>query len=218
MSVFRQIFDATSEFLEARGVSPDLFQGEEADQSDIDAFNSDADTLLPDTFSRFFTELGDGFEFGWEDPEGNAFGHFSMPTLGELRTKQEWWNENIQDFLDDANSLDRCIKPQFRAQAFAIWGRMKGWIPFWEEGNGDHFCVDTKTGQIVYDQHDWFDGFGSLAKTNGIVAGNNLVNFLENWSRFCFQSNKDLWWGEFSEFGAIRWEPQYFDARFYRGG
>ena len=119
-------------------------------------------------------------------------------------------------FLEDPHSLDKCVDRPFRAKAFDVWRKMRSWLPVCSDGSGDSFCLDLQTEQIVYDQHDWFDGFGKLAKTNGIIAGQNFYDFLENWSRFCFCPNSSLWWGEFGKFGAIKWEEAYFDTEYFR--
>ena len=71
------------------------------------------------------------------------------------------------------------MEARFRAEAFEIWRRMNSWIPFITEANGDHFCVECASGRILYDQHDWFDGFGALASKNGAVAGGSLEDFLK---------------------------------------
>lgn len=215
MSTFVEIFDSTAKFLHERGISPEVAQGKKALLADVERFRKQTGVSLPESFSSFFTDFSDGFVLNWEKTE-DEWGTFSMPSLDQLSSERLDWERNIRSFLDDPNSLDKCIDAPFRAKAFEIWRRMESWVPFWDEGNGDHFCVDVATGQIVYDQHDWFDGFGLLAKTNGIIAGQTLSDFLENWSRFCFQSNKQLWWGEFAQFGEIKWESDYFDSNYFR--
>ena len=216
MSAFADIFDSTSAFLRSKGVALEVLKRKKATHSDVDLFRRQTGVSLPASFSAFFTDFADGFDLRWEKGE-NTFGAISIPSLQQLAEKRRNMARNVRDFLDDPNSLDRCVAPEFRAEAFHVLRTMESWVPFWDEGNGDHFCVDASSGRIVYDQHDWFDGFGSLTTTSGIVAGQNLSDFLENWSRFCFQPNKNLWWGEFGKFGAIKWEAVYFEAKFFRG-
>lgn len=215
MNVFADIFEATATFLRTKGASPQIVKGGKASRSAVDKFSRETGVALPASFSSFYTEFADGFSFTWEANE-DQWGAFSILNLEQLSKDRRDWEKNISEFLDDPNSLDQCIDPPFRGEAFEIWRNMKSWVPFWDEGNGDHFCVETTSGRIVYDQHDWFDGFGSLATTNGIVAGQSLEDFLKNWSRFCFRPNKSLWWGEFGKFGSIKWEPDYFDADYHR--
>jgi cell wall assembly regulator SMI1 len=218
MSTFADIFDATATFLRAKGISPQVSKGRRASQSAVERFREQSGLALPESFAAFYTDFADGFDFSWQKTERER-GAFSIPTLKQLSKDRRAWETLVRHFLDDPRSLDRCIDPPFRAEAFEIWRKMTSWVPFWDEGNGDHFCVDTSNGRIVYDQHDWFDGFGSLlAKTNGLIAGQSLADFLQNWSRFCFQPNKRLWWGEFGEFGAIKWEPEFFEPEFFRRG
>ena len=215
MSAFAEIFDSTSAFLRAKGIPTNVSKGRMARPTAIERFQKQTGIQLPASFAALFTDYADGFHFSWEKSE-DIWGSVSIPSLKEIAAQQKGWRTNVRDFLADPKSMDKCVAPPFRAEAFKIWQRMESWIPFWDEGNSDHFCVDSLSGQIVYDQHDWFDGFGSLAKTNGIVAGKTLEDFLRQWSRFCFRPNKSLWWGEFGKFGSIKWEKEYFDAEYCR--
>jgi hypothetical protein len=216
MSAFAEIFNTTSDFLRLKGITPQITKGRAASPAELEQFRKKTGVVLPESFARFFTEYANGFEFCWQKSD-EIWGSVSIPGLKQLAKRQLDWVGNVRGFLEDPNSLDECIDSPYRDQAFEIWRNMKSWIPFWDEGNGDHFCVDASDGRIRYDQHDWFDGFGSLAKTNGIIAGVSLEAFLQNWSRFCFCRNKSLWWGEFAAFGAIQWKPEFFDSEYYRG-
>lgn len=215
MNAFADIFESTTAFLHSKGITPQLSKGNPAGPNAVERFQKQTGLQLPSNFAAFFTNFADGVWFGWEKSE-DIWGGISIPSLNELAAQQEEWQRNVREFLNDPKSMDHCIDAPFRAEAFEIWRRMDSWVPFWDEGNGDHFCVDPFTGQIVYDQHDWFDGFGSLAKTNGILAGKTLEDFLRQWSRFCFRPNESRWWGEFGEFGLIKWDPEYFDPEYYR--
>ena len=215
MDNFAKIFDDTAAYLKTKGISAYIFKGTKASQSAIQQFCQENGLTLPESFLAFYTHYANGFEFNWVKNE-DVWGGFSIPNLTQLSEQRLNWERNVQDFLNDPNSLDRCVDLPFRAEAFKIWHEMKSWVPFWREEDGDHFCVDVRNGQIIFDQHDWFDGFGSLTKANGIIAGTNFEEFLNNWSRFCFQPNKSFWWGEFNKFGVIKWEAEYFNAEFYR--
>jgi len=216
MSAFPAIFDATAEFLKGKGIAPEVSKGKKATPTDIKRFHTQTGILLPESFSAFYTGFADGFEFRWEKTE-DQWGVFSIPSLKQLSEDRRSWERRVRRFLHDPDQLGGCVDPQFRPAAFKIWGRMESWVPFWDEGNGDHFCVVAASGLIVYDQHDWYDGFGTLAKTNGLLAGQSLVEFVQNWSQFCFRRNKSLWWGEFAKHGEIKWEPEFFDMEFFRG-
>lgn len=215
MNAFAEIFDSTFAFLRAKGITANVSKGRTASRASVADFHKQTGIQLPESFSTFFTGFADGFDFRWEQNE-DVWGSISIPCLRDLAARQQDWRRNVRDFLDDPTSMERCVKPTFRIEAFEIWRRMDSWIPFWTEGDGDHFCVDAVNGHILYDQHDWFDGFGSLAKTNGIVAGATFEDFLQHWSRFCFMPNNSLWWGEFGKFGAIKWDVAYFDAEYCR--
>ncbi|MGV3755372.1 MAG: hypothetical protein ACO1QS_08335 [Verrucomicrobiota bacterium] len=215
MITFAAIFAETGRFLETKGLAAEITQGDKATSQDIAQFQEQTSLVLPASFSAFHTGFANGFDFRWMQTE-DVWGIFSLPSLEHMANHRQAWAGNINDFLDDPHSLDNCVKPRFRPAAFAIWRQMLSWVPLWNEEEGDHFCLDTTNGQILYSPHDWFDGFGSVYKTGGVVAGKDLADFIKNWSRFCFQPNKSLWWGEFAEFGAIKWESQYFHPQFCR--
>jgi len=215
MNTFAEVFSETGRFLKNKGVTVETSRGQEAASQDITQFQEQTGIILPASFSRFYTVFANGFDFRWMQSE-DAWGIFSLPTLEHMARQRRAWADNIHDFLDDPHSLDNCVEPTDRPAAFAIWRQMLSWVPIWNEDNGDRFCLNTANGQILYSPHDWFDGFGSVYKTGGIFSGKGLTDFIKNWSRFCFQPNQSLWWGEFAEFGTIKWEAQYFNPQFCR--
>ena len=70
--------------------------------------------------------------------------------------------------------------------------------------------------QIPYDKHDWFDGFGNIDTTNGVVAGTSLVDFISKWSRFYLTCPVSLWWGSCVKDGVFNWDASLFDPEFTR--
>ena len=173
MSSFPEIFDSTAAFLKKKGISVEVNGGAKASMREVEKFHRQTGIVLPESFASFYTGFANGYEFIWQKDD-ETWGRFSIPNLDEIAVSTQDWLSNIKDFLDNPHSLDQCVKPPFRAEAFDIWKRMRGWAPMRRDTDGDHFCVETSSGRILYDQHDWFDGFGSLAKTNGIVAGESL--------------------------------------------
>ncbi|OYV07113.1 MAG: hypothetical protein CFE26_02770 [Verrucomicrobiales bacterium VVV1] len=112
--------------------------------------------------------------------------------------------------------MDQCIDPEFGEDAFRIWQRMKRWVPFIEEPEGDTFCLDLDSGMIVFDKHDWFDGFGEIAGTNGLIVGPSLIDFIRTWGRFSFAPQ---WFADAPHAASqthLDWIP--VDSRFERQG
>lgn len=190
-SDFSATFNEVDEFLQSKGVTVKVHLAEPANQRDLDAFAGKTGFHLPSSFSDFFSNFSNGYTFCWESEDGS--GVFSMPDLEALAAMQRDWVENICKFADDPESMNLCVEPEFREEAFRIWARMKNWIPFFEEPDGDAFCIDLTTGAIVFNKHDWFDGFGEIAETNGMIAGSSLIDFIRTWGRFCFSS---MWFGD----------------------
>lgn len=181
---FAAAFEDVATFLQSNDVTPKIELSDPASQADLDKFTQTTSVELPSSFSDFFTTFSDGYSFSWES--GDESGDFSMPNLESLAEMRREWSERTREFADDPQSMDQCIEPEFREAAFGIWTRMKNWSPFIEEPDGDTFCIDLSSGAIVFDKHDWFDGFGEIAETNGMIAGSTLIHFVRTWGRFCF--------------------------------
>ncbi len=185
-NVFSSIFDDVSRFLGSKGVHANTTLKPCACLDDIRVFNDTTKLDLPDSFAKFHTYFSNGYEFRWEGAGG--MGLFSIPSLSELAVHRANWLEYVCQYADDPSSMDLCIKPQFRQRAFEIWKQMKLWVPFFDESEGDSFCLNTSNGEIVFNKHDWFDGFGEIAETNGLVAGSSLEDFVKNWALFSFEA------------------------------
>jgi hypothetical protein len=92
--------------------------------------------------------------------------------------------------------------------------RMRHWLEFHDEGNGDRFCFDMSTAghPVVFDQHDWMDGGSGH---NGHLLGESLLAFYTAWSRVCFQRPEGLWWPSvFQKDGGINWTSKEFRKPF----
>ena len=215
MSEWLNLFRDVKKDLEAKGIEVESLLNEAASKKEIDKFQKQTGLLLPKNFADFYEEFADGFYFGWERDD-NAWGCFAMPSISDLTKETKAWLRFVNEFASNPKSMDQCIDVEHRPEAFEIWNQMKLWAPFWEEPNGDHFCVDVSNGSIVFDQHDWFDGFGSIATTNGMMAGSTLFDFVESWSKYYFRPPQSLLWEVFGKVGRINWEPNFFDPEFVR--
>jgi len=213
MASFAEVFGTTEKFLRSKGIAAEINAGPTVTVKALKEFEQQAGLALPASFSEFYTGFANGLDFRWIQDE-DTWGIFSLPPLEDIAFQRKKWVQNIHDFLDDPHSLDKCIKPRFRPQAFDIWRQMLSWTPVWNEESDDQFCLDTTTGQILCYQRDWFDGFGSIFKSSSFLAGENLLHFAQNWSRFCFQPDRSLWWGNLEEGGIIKWEARHFNPEF----
>ncbi len=184
-SPFAGIFEDARRDLEARGIEVHRTANGPAAEGALATFARDTGVELPRSFADFFIGFSNKYQFHWEH-EGES-GYFSMPSLEELASMHREWTERVAEFSDDPHSLDECMEAEFRDEAFGIWKRMRSWLPFYQEPDGDEFCVDLSSGKIVFNKHDWFDGFGKIAETNGLIAGDSLTDFLQNWALFYFQ-------------------------------
>ncbi|BCU75325.1 hypothetical protein [Luteolibacter sp. LG18] len=213
----RTLFKTLSAELIERGIEPSLRGNPPCGTESIREFERASSLQLPRRISDIYTGFADGFIFEWEDSQETS-GLFGLPPLSQLTEDTQTWQDTIRSFTDDPSSMDQCVAPPYREEAFRCWNRMRSWIPIWNEGNGDHFCLDATTGEIQYYPHAWYDGFGKIATTCGIPAGTDLDDFVVNWSRYYFTPPHHYYWGAFLKAGRITWEPSYFGTDHVRPG
>lgn len=210
MNDYAQLFRSVAKDLASKGIDAEFSDATPCDEDLVLDFEQVTNLKMPGSLKEFYTKFSDGFAFQWERSE-DCWGCLAFPEISELTDETRSWQGNVRDFADDPKSMDRCIEPKHRPRAFEIWREMKNWIPIAQEANGDQFCV-RPGGSIVYHQHDWFDGFGEIAKTNGHLAGKTLFEFIRNWSRYYFMPPKNHWWGALAKDGPIAWQSKYFSS------
>jgi hypothetical protein len=167
---------------------------------------------IPASVAEFYAEVGDGMVFRWrckgDDYAPSAKVEFStlanktVASLDEIKWRTEW--DDTYDF--------RFTKDPRKARRTAP--KMRKWLPFHEEGNGDWISLDTeaKGVPVVYDRHDWFDGGTG---ENGHRAGASLLDFYTQWSKACFQFPRSSWWPKvFKASGGIDWASEEFREPF----
>lgn len=206
---FENIFAEAAAWLKGKGISPAIEKRKIASSSEVARFSMRTGLDLPTSFSSFFTKFSDGYEFSWERNDGE-WGLFRMPTLAQLAKKQRDWIDYVEEF----HTRDNLVDEELADKGMRIWKRMRYWVPFWDEGNGDHFAVDTRSGKIVYDQFCWYGNDERVV--NGITAGRDLTDFVGAWSNYCFRRVKSQWWAEFVDLGRITWNEASFDPEFTR--
>ena len=161
---------------------------------------------IPDSMAEFYAEIGDGLVFWWQARgERPPFANLEIPrladitldTLDQVAWRTEWEDENDFRFTDD---------PALAKQTAL---RMRKWLPFFDEGNGDRICLDTNApgAPVVFDQHDWYDGGSG---SNGHVLAASLMEFMSGWASVCFQLPCSLWWPSVfdKDGGGVRWNDE----------
>lgn len=208
-----EVLRDTASALRSRGIEVATGIGDPVPEPRLDQLEALHDVRLPHDLRSIYLTIGDGLHLSWE--HGDTGGMLDIQPAADLMEVAKRFRVNVAEFADDPRSMDMCVDPPHRSRAFEIWESMRHWTPFMEEPNGDGFCI-RPDGAVVYDQHDWFDGFGDVATTNGLVAGRSLLDFIQQWSRFFFTPPTSLWWGEFGKRGSIDWEPALFHPDFTR--
>lgn len=136
---------------------------------------------IPEAVRSVYEDFGNGFELNWtySNDEFEWQGRFAWPELKAFVQDQVDWTEYLR-WLD--NEPDE-LAVDNKALAREILSRMDDWMPFCTLCNGDLFCIDRRSGGIVFHQHDWHDGGTGM---NGWNVADNLETFITNWGSVCF--------------------------------
>lgn len=178
-----------------RGVDPYYTKRPPVTPEDIQLFNCGGDIELPDQLCRFYIEFSNGFELRWNTEDEEECGEINFPTLENLARRRTRWINRVNSFANDPKSLNQCIDPEHRLRAFKIWELMKDWLPLVQGPEGDSYCIRLSDAVMVFDKHDWFDGFGSprLAQSNGLIIGDTFDDFFSAWA---YRDFEDPWFSD----------------------
>jgi hypothetical protein len=207
---YLELFERAADHVRRQRVKVTFERGKPLSAAAIERVIARAVIPIPPSMAGFYAEVGDGLVFAWEAKGKRApHANHEVPPLAELTPKSlddiRWrteWNDDY-DF--------RFTKDPALAKRTAM--RMRRWLPFHHEGNGDRFCLDTAAdpAPVVFDRHDWYDGGTG---DNGPVMGRSLLDFYTGWSAVCFQSPESLYWPRVlrPSIGGVDWNsPEFRD-------
>lgn len=177
----------------------------------INAARSKSKIPIPSSMADFYAEVGDGLEFAWTPQRGESpFANHEFPKLAE-RTIESIGGISWRTEWSDSYDFRYAKDPQLAKRTAS---RMRKWLPFHDEGNGDSFCLDTsiEPAPVLFDQHDWYDGGTG---ENGHLLGDSLLEFYTAWAQVCFQFPSSLYWPSvFKKAGGVKWNSEEFQAPF----
>lgn len=200
---FLTLFDPVDRFLAAHSAEVSCGSGELVSNWRLGRAEKKLGFALHATVRWFYQTVGDGVYYRWESEE-HGLHIFYVPSIKDL-LKDKRRIEVVAKHWLEAKGENSDILAQFR--------KALSWAPITNEGNGDSLCWDLATGEVVFDNHSFFDG-QTETPFNGRIAGDTMVDFIRNWSRFCFQDPTGLWWGALEEGNdpKLHWKPDYFPS------
>ena len=187
---YLELFTRVAAHVRRQGVKVTLKRGEPLTMSAINRARAEALIPIPKLMAEFYAEIGDGIEFAWSAKgDQSPFANHEFPKLADcvFRSFDNLsWRTEWQDDYDF-----RYTKHPALAKQTAL--KMRNWMPFHGEGNGDRFCLDTASqpAPVVFDRHDWYDGGTG---ENGPRLADSLLQFYTDWAQVCFQFPRSLWW------------------------
>jgi hypothetical protein len=209
---YLELFERVAAHVRRQGVKVMFQRGKPLTASAIARARAKALLPIPASMAEFYAEVGDGMVFAWTAKGERApMANHEFPKLADRTPEssdEPSWNIEWSDDYDFRSTKDPTLAKQTAL-------RMRKWMPFHDEGNGDRFCLDNavEPAPVVFDQHDWFDG--GTGK-NGHLLGRSLLEFYSDWSRVCFQFPQSLWWPSvFNKSGAgVDWDSKEFREPF----
>ncbi|AMV19094.1 hypothetical protein [Planctomyces sp. SH-PL14] len=187
---YLELFERVADHVRRQGVKVTFERGEALTTSTIERARAKALIPIPASMAEFYAEMGDGLEFAWSTKrDREPFANHEFPKLNSRVIESfdvlSWmteWNDDY-DFSGTKNPV--------LAKQTAL--KMRKWMPFHNEGNGDGFSLDTALdpAPVVFDKHDWCDGGTG---ENGHRLAESLLQFYTDWAQVCFQFPRSLWW------------------------
>jgi hypothetical protein len=214
---YHDLLVAVADHVRWRGVEVEWVPGPPLTEAAVEQARRLLTIPLPQSLADFYQDVGDGVLFRWpaggpgddERDEEHPFAMLELPPLLDLAIAYEEQKDYASPFEDDLD-YRRAADPQ---KARATARRMRRWLAFHHEGNGDRFCLDTALDPqpVVFDRHDWFDGGDD---DNRSPMGDTFGGFMTDWARVCFQRPSSLWWPSVLGPAGVDWQSGKFDPRF----
>lgn len=187
---YLQLLERVADHVRRQGIEVIFNRGNTLTATNIERARAKSLIAIPQSMFDFYAEVGDGMNFWWSAKGDRApFANHEFPNLNKCVVESleslSWmteWNDDY-DF--------RYTKNPALAKKTAL--KMRNWIPFHDEGNGDTFCIDTALhpAPVVFNKHDWYDGGTG---ENGHRLADSLLQFYTDWAQVCFQFPRSLWW------------------------
>jgi hypothetical protein len=162
---------------------------------------------VPLSIIDLYSEVGNGFSIDFEargerapfaNLEFAPLEEIAAPVIYGIEWKTEWSDSYDFRFTDNPRLAKKTSL------------KMRHWLQFHQEGNGDSICLDTASdpAPVVFNQHDWLDGGTG---ENGHILADSLPDFMVSWSTVCFQFPRNMWWPTvFRKTDGVDWASAEF--------
>jgi hypothetical protein len=161
---------------------------------------------MPIELRRFYTEMGDAFEFVPDEAPDYPLDGWEPNHLRDY----EIWNRGFSGAIEEeaAEEIGRA-RPRAEPQLLREEAeRRKLWVPFYGfNGGGDVLCLDSEGRVRFYEALFWRACPGNW----DLVVADSLLDFVEKWSRYCFVAPGCPWTSFcFECSGVFDWAPSHF--------
>lgn len=207
------LFERAADRVRSLGLDVEFEQEGPFVQSEVEDLQRLCPLPIPSTLIDVYRQVGTSLDFSWAVDVDDGFNGPSamvcIAPLAELVARHVRGREHRVEWNDDYE-FTHVDSPAWARETAR---RMRRWLAFHHEGNGDAFCLDTRDGDpaVLFNQHDWFDGGSGC---NGTVMGASLSAFFEAWAQTCFQRPSSLWWPEVLRANGVDWHGSEFSDEF----
>lgn len=213
--MFKELFLDARDYLNQRGFKATLIMGVPVTEAEISAVDSLTDFPMSLELKRFYSELGDGFEFRVEgrDNDCDMVGWEPM-RLADHQIANTGFGQQLEE--EALRELGRTSPRVNEALLKKEVVRRKQWMPFYGfAGGGNYLCLDlsmTPHPVCFYEALVW----PSRIKTWDFILAHSFTDFVQRWSRFHYLTPSGEWTSFCQErTGQFDWDAKYFPPAFF---
>ncbi len=144
---------------------------------------AEARERMPESLVDLYASLGDEFRMGWS--LGDAHGGFEL--YPPLASYPRWLDQTAILYSSVYDGYgDPCGESPTEQEV--TLSRMPYWFPFFEDGDGSRWVVDTNEPSmpVLFCGVAWFDADDGTQK-NGLYMAEDLPSFFRQWSEVGFR-------------------------------
>ncbi|MGF6949042.1 cell wall assembly regulator SMI1 [Neobacillus sp. B4I6] len=147
-------------------------------QDELSEIESHISFKFPDSLRHLFINHSSSLRFSWDDDGKRFFGedcrYGGLNLISPIQIKNLF--EDMREMVEETKAE---LSEEYDEGKQALVDDWSFWIPIVLFHNGDAFCIDTRTGNIVFLEHDVMDGGPNL---HGIVLAQNIDDLISKWS------------------------------------
>lgn len=209
--MFAEFFHAAEKHLRSVGKVPDLSVGVSVSEEQLNEVACLIDRPIPNELRTFLREMGDMYGFSPSEEQSG----FRIGYLDDYQYSVAGFAESLREEAPPERC--RVHAPEVVA---AELKRREQWFPFYNFGGGGHMlCLDLNEVPSPVRNYECVYWPNDPIETWSFQLADSLIDFVRQWSRFCFAEAKGVTLINLAmgASGRFDWSPSRFDPIYDRG-